>query len=193
VRKEWDNVIFWRDLFATTAIIVVLVLAVPAAADQEEKASEESVSEKHGAKEHTYHKNHFGGFLGASTHLDDEEETAFTLGLDYARQFHPRWAVLLFTELSSSRIERDTIVGAGAIFYPMARLALIAGPGVELVSEDVEHHGEIENEKESEFLVRLGATYGFPVGEAKLGPTVFADWAGDRWTIVYGIVMVTGF
>ena len=42
-------------------------------------------------------------------------------------------------------------------------------------------------------MVRIGAGYGFPLGEAGIGPAVFADYAGDRWTIVYGVAMVTGF
>ena len=145
-----------------------------------------------GNTEHEFHRNHFGGFLGGSTHSDNDE-TGFTLGLEYARQFTPRWAAVAYTEIVSGDLERDIILAGGAIFYPMRRLGLVVAPGVEFANKDVEHDGEVKKEDETEFLLRLGAAYGFPVGQASLGPAVFADWAGNRWTLVYGIGMVTGF
>lgn len=163
----------------------------PSAGQENELDSQSTVAEHRGT-EHEFHRNHFGGFLGASTHSDNDE-TGFTLGLEYARQFTPRWAVTAYTELVSGELERDVILAVGAIFYPMRRLGLVVAPGVELANKDVEHHGEVEREYENEFLLRLGAGYGFPVGQASLGPAVFADWAGNRWTLVYGIGMVTGF
>jgi len=176
-----------------TTLLAALVFLVPAAtAGQGLEAAAENVSEGHEIAEHEFHRNHFGGFLGASTHSDNDE-TGFTLGLEYARQFTPRWAVTAYTELVGGDLERDTILAVGAIFYPMRRLGLVVAPGVELANKDVEHHGDVEREYENEFLLRLGAEYGFPVGQASLGPAVFADWAGNRWTLVYGIGMVTGF
>jgi len=163
----------------------------PFAGQEHELDSQGTVAEHRGT-EHEFHRNHFGGFLGASTHSDNDE-TGFTLGLEYARQFTPRWAVVAYTELVSGDLERDIILAVGAIFYPMRRLGLVVAPGVEFASKDVEHRGEVEKEDETEFLLRLGAGYGFPVGQASLGPAVFVDWAGNRWTLVYGIGMVTGF
>jgi len=164
------------NIFAgITILLAVLVFLVPAA-----------------SAEHEFHKNHFGGFLGASTH-SDSKETGFTLGLDYARQFTPRWAAIAYTELVSGESERNAILAVGAVFYPMNRVALVLAPGVEFVSKDVEHHGALEKEEETEFLMRFGIAYSFPLGEASLGPVVFADRAGDRWTLAYGLGMVTGF
>ncbi|MCK5408590.1 MAG: hypothetical protein KAJ37_14070 [Candidatus Krumholzibacteria bacterium] len=185
--------IFPRNFVGIATLLAVLVVLVPAAtAGQGLEAAAESVSEGHETAEHEFHRNHFGGFLGASTHSDNDD-TGFTLGLEYARQFTPRWAVVAYTELASGDLERDIILAVGAIFYPMRRIGLVVAPGVEFASKDVEHHGEVEKEDETEFLLRLGAGYGFPVGQASLGPVVFADWAGNRWTLVYGIGMVTGF
>ena len=161
------------------------------AGEENELDSEGTVAE-HPGTEHEFHRNHFGGFLGASTHSDNDE-TGFTLGLELARQFTPRWAVVAYTELVSSDLERDIILAAGVIFYPMSRLGFVVAPGLEFANKDVEHNGEVEKEDENEFLLRLGAGYGFPVGQASLGPAVFVDWAGNRWTLVYGIGMVTGF
>jgi hypothetical protein len=163
----------------------------PSVSSEHAQDSRGTVAEHRGT-EHEFHRNHFGGFLGASTH-SDTDETAFTLGLEYARQFTLRWAVVSYIELVSSDLERDIILAVGAIFYPMRRLGLVVAPGVESASKDVEHHGKVEKENEAEFLLRLGAAYGFPVGQASLGPAVFVDWAGNQWTLVYGIGMVTGF
>jgi len=161
-------------------------------AGQENGLDSQGTVAKHRGTEHEFHRNHFGGFLGASTH-SDTDETGFTLGLEYARQFAPRWAVGAYTELVGGDLERDIILLVGAVFYPMPRLGLVVAPGVEFASKDVEHHGVVEKEDETEFLLRLGAAYGFPVGQASLGPAVFVDWADKRWTLVYGIGMVTGF
>jgi hypothetical protein len=163
----------------------------PSAGQKNELDPQVMTAESRG-KEHEYHRNHFGGFLGASTHSDNDE-TGVTLGLEYARQFTPRWAVAAYTELVSGELERDIILLVGAVFYALPRLGLVVAPGVEFASKDVEHQGEVEREDETEFLLRLGAAYGFPLGQASLGPAVFVDWGGSRWTLVYGIGMVTGF
>ena len=187
------NMIFSKHFFGMTALLAVLVFLVPATvAGQGHETSADGVSEEHEAAEHAYHVNHFGGFMGASTPLNTDE-TGFTLGLEYARQFHPRWAVVGYTELVSGTDERDIIFAAGIIFYPIPRVGLVLAPGFEFVEKDVEVHGEIEKENEKELLLRVGVGYGFPLGEAAIGPAVFADYAGDRWTIVYGVAMVTGF
>jgi hypothetical protein len=182
-----------RIFAGTTTLSFVLVFMVSvAAAGQGSEAVAESAPIGHGAAEHEFHRNHFGGFLGASTHTDTEE-TGFTLGLDYVRQFTPRWAAIGYTELVSGDLERDIILAVGVVFYPTRRLGLVVAPGVELVTKSVEHHGELEMEDESEFLMRLSAAYGFPIGQAAIGPVVFGDWAGNRWTIGYGIGMAAGF
>jgi len=152
----------------------------------------EHLQTEHAGAEHAFHRNHFGGFLGASTHSDNDE-TGFTLGLEYARQFTPRWAAAAYTELVAGNLERDVIIAAGAIFYLVPRLGLVFAPGVELAKIEVERDGEVEKEDETEFLLRVGAGYSFPVGQASLGPVVMVDHTGDRWTFVYGLGMVTGF
>lgn len=158
-----------------------------------EGAVEDDASTGHASAKHDFHVNHFGGFIGASRHMDSED-TAFTIGLEYARQFSRRWAVALYTELSSSDLERDVIVVVGGVFYPVARVALVVAPGVAQVSKDVEHHGKLEQEVETEFLLRLGAAYAIPLNsQAAIAPTVFGDRGADQWTVVYGVSMVVGF
>jgi len=181
-----------RVTWVSIGLHAVLVLTVAQAQANENEPDSHGTAVEHREEEHAFHRNHFGGFMGASTH-SDTDETAFTLGLEYARQFTQRWAAITYIELVSSDLERDIILAVGAIFYPTRRLGLVVAPGVESASKDVEHNGKVEKENEAEFLLRLGAAYGFPVGQASLGPAVFVDWAGNRWTLVYGIGMVTGF
>lgn len=175
-----------RTLATVCAFFAIMVFATGLMADESHESA------KHEPATHEYHANHFGGFMGGSTHLDTDE-SGFTIGLEYARQFHLRWAVAAYTELVSGSGERDIIVAAGIVFYPLPRLGLVFAPGMEMVEKDVEVHGEVETENEKELLLRIGAGYGFPVSTASLGPAVFADYAGDRWTIGYGVTMVVGF
>lgn len=174
-----------------TAILVFLSGA-PAAGQEHEPASENTVAEHH-SPEKEFHRNHFGGLLGVSTHLDTDD-TAATLGLEYARQLSPHWALAVYTEMVSSSLERDFIVAVGGIFYPVRRLGLVLAVGAESAAIDVDHHGETVTEDEFELLLRMGAAYGFRVtAGASLGPVVQVDNAGERWTVVVGVGMVVGF
>lgn len=174
-----------RVTWVSIGLHAMLVLTVAQAQANENEPDSHGTAVEHREEEHAFHRNHFGGFMGASTH-SDTGDTGFTLGLEYARQFTPRWAVTVVTEQVTSDLERDVILLAGAIFYPLPRIGLVVAPGVEVAKKDAEHD-------ETEFLLRLGASYGFPVGQASLGLALFVDRAAERWTFVYGIVMVTGF
>ena len=173
------------------ALITLFALGAAPAVGQEHESTSEP-HEEHSA-EHEFHSNHFGGFLGTSIR-HEADEAAATLGLEYARQFTRHWSVVSYVELVSSNLERDIILLAGVGYYPVKRLALILAPGIEQASRDVEHNGEVEEEQELEFLVRVGAAYGFRLTpQASLGPTVFVDTAGGKVTTVLGLTMVVGF
>jgi hypothetical protein len=172
--------------------IATMLWVVPAAGGDHRSGATAATAHHEGAA-HEYHRNHFGGLLGTSVHLDNDD-TAFTLGLEYARQFAPRWAVAGYVESVSSDIERDVIVAAGIIYYPVSRLGLLLAPGIESAAKDVEHHGEVEREYETEFLIRLGASYGFPVApQASIGPVLLVDRSAHRWTVVIAVGTVVGF
>lgn len=146
-----------------------------------------------GAEEQEYHLNHGAGFLGASTHLD-EDDTGFTIGLEYARRLSRMWAIGGAVEMASSRIERNIVLGVPVILYPWRGLALVAMPGAEIVSAEVEHGDGSEEETELEFLGRLGLAYWFEVNEAlSVAPAFYADVAGGRCTLVYGVLLGVGF
>jgi hypothetical protein len=165
---------------------------VPAIAQQHEASTEVEPHEGHSA-EHEFHRNHFGGVLGTSFH-HESDETAPTLGLEYARQFTRHWAISGYVELVSSDLERDIILAAGVIFYPVHWLGFMVAPGVEQATREVDHSGEVKQEDELEFLMRAGVVTGIRITpDASIGPTLFVDKAGDKYTTVLGVVMVVGF
>jgi hypothetical protein len=140
-----------------------------------------------------FHPNHFGGFLGGSAR-PDTDEVALTMGLEYARRLSRHWSVAIYAELVSSQLERDVVVAVGAAFYPVSGLGLVLAAGVEGADKTVEHSSETVEEAELDFMLRVGAAYGFQLTPtAALGPTVFVDQVGDRTTFVLGLGMVVGF
>ena len=52
--------------------------------DTEHEGVHDSGSAEHDAH---YHPNHFAIFTGATTELEDDKDTHFTLGVDYVRRF----------------------------------------------------------------------------------------------------------
>jgi hypothetical protein len=169
------------------SIVFMALVSGPASAQELQGIGESE------AEEREFHRNHFGGFLGVSTH-SDLDEAALTLGLDYTRQFSPHWAVAVYTELVSSQLERDVILAVGGIFYPTPGLSLVLAAGVEAAAKEIDRNGEIEQENEFDFLLRVGAAYGFRLtAEAALAPTLLVDRVGDRTTFVIGLATVVGF
>jgi hypothetical protein len=169
---------------------LLFTASVPSVAQEHET---ESTSTTHGSTEAEFHPNHFGGLIGASTHSDTDDK-AITLGLDYVRQFTKRWAAAAYVELVSSDLERDVVVAVCGVFYATRSLAFMLGPGVESATKDVDSHGNIEQEKELELLVRMGVAYAFRfTPQAAIGPIVLVDRAGGRWNTVLGVGMAVGF
>ena len=181
-----------RFALLVTALVLFAIMAIvtPAPIAAQEHTSE---GEEHASEEPEFHRNHFGGFLGASRH-SDVKESAPTLGLEYARVFSRHWAAVGYVEMVGGELERDFILILGAIFYPIRQMGIVLGPGIERASTSVEHGGEVEEESEYELIIRGGVAYGFKVAEvASLAPTVFVDWTDVRWTLVYGLGFVVGF
>jgi len=153
-------------------------------------AQEHGAAEGEGERE--YHKNHGAAFLGASTHLEDDD-TGLTLGVEYARRFG-LWGAGVYVEMTSSRLERDAILGVPVFLYPWRGLALFVAPAVQVVSVDVEIGGETEVERELELLFRIGTAYWFSLGgPVGVGPTFMADVVNGHWTLVYGVSIGVGF
>ena len=153
-------------------------------------------AQEHGAAAgtggHEYHKNHGATFLGATTHLHDDD-TGFTIGTEYTR----RWGLLgvgFLVEMSSSRIERDIIAGVPVTLYPWRGLTVFAAPAAAVASQNVEHGGETVQETELEPLFRFGAGYWFALNETiAVAPTFMADVAQGHWSLIYGLSVGVGW
>lgn len=183
-----------RLVVASSLSLILLFVVSGRCVGQEHEVDPQSSVAEHQGTVHEFHRNHFGGLAGVSVHHDADDHPAVTLGLEYARQFSPKWAIAGYLELVSSNIERDIVVVVGGIFYPMRRLSLFLGPGLEWVEKEVEVHGEVEQEKELELILRAGIGYGFQLTpNAAIGPVLMVDRGSDRWTSLYAITMVVGF
>ena len=178
--------------FVATGILSAILMLVASGSllEQEHQCGPEDEA---GEPADEFHRNHFGGFLGASVHTD-VDEVAPTLGLEYTRQFSPHWGATAYVELVSSQLERDIVVVVGATYYPIGELGLVLAVGAEGADKEVTHNGETETEQELAFLLRVGAAYGFRLTpEASIAPTLLVDQVGDRTTVVLGLRTVVGF
>jgi hypothetical protein len=183
-----------RKLVAGSSLCAILLLttAGPSAGQEHEPATDNTAA-AHEGKEHEFHRNHFGGVIGVTTH-HDVNDSGLTLGLACARQFSPKWAIAAYLEMVSSSAERDVILAVGGAFYPIPPLNLILAVGPEWAEKETAVHDTMEKEIETEFMVRIGVGYVFKLtSQASIGPAVFADRAGDRWASLVSIGMVVGF
>ncbi|MHC4972248.1 MAG: hypothetical protein ACYTG3_07945 [Planctomycetota bacterium] len=112
-------------------------------------------------------------FVGGSSERGDGG--GFTIGAEYAYRFRPKWSVGAFGEYTAGDLDAVAL-GAAVFFFPIEPLALMAGPGVELV------------DGKAEALARVGAAYEFEVGEVILAPGVYVDFVnGGTQVIVAGL------
>ena len=179
------------------ANILLLVLMIsPAALAQEPEEEHEGE-----------HRNEVALLLGA-TYEAEEERNFFTVGGEYARRLGDRWTV-------AASIEHLPEPGAWVFAFPVTfrvyeGFRLSAGPGFEGVSRRSLLEEALEEELEGEeigdridgrkrfFLFRVGASYGFEIGERySLRTGVAVDWVdaleGTVVAVVYGVSLGVGF
>jgi hypothetical protein len=173
------------------ALLSGATLAVaPVAPAQEADHAEGEAPEEHSADIGFRHVVSFSG--GLATHTD-RWQTGGALGISYAYRLSHRWAVGAKLEYVTSSAERDIVGLAGIAFEPVARLELGAAAGVERAEKEVSHHGEFEEEQESEAVFRLGVAYGFHLRDGvSLAPEFNVDMSSSRVTLVYGLVFSVG-
>ncbi len=95
--------------------------------------------------------------------------------------------------MSSSRVDRDIILGIPLDLYPWRGLVLFAAPAAEVTLKNVEHGGETALETELEPLFRFNTGYWFAVNETiAVVPTLTADVVQGHWTLVYGLSVGVG-
>jgi hypothetical protein len=137
----------------------------------------------------------------AGTHEHEEAATFFTLGVEYERRVAARLGIA--GELEYLFVARQWIVAAPVVWHPTRGLKLFGGPGFEnaVAEEDDSDNGrtfEVHGERETRFLVRVGAGYSIEFSQRySIVPMTSLDLVREsgRWTrsTVFGATLGMGF
>ena len=169
--------------------------------DTEQAEMHDSGSAKHGTH---FHPNHVAVFIGATTELEEDKDTHFTLGVDYTRRFTEsgRLGIGVFGEVIFAE-HTEFLVGIPFYVYPMKNFWLRAGPGLEIHEEEKKSHSASQSasemaeggkrETKTEFLIRTGLGYGFEVAGFQIGPNVGVDFLRNKTSLVWGVNIIKGF
>ena len=172
-----------------TALLAAALLMVAGQANML-RAQEEGAGTHE--EESAHHDNALALFLGAATHLGSDghpNETGFAIGLEYARRVASRLWIGLLGEYSSSDSQDNYIFAVPLFAHLTESLVLVAAPGVEFATHEVDGH----EEEETEFLMRFGAIYEFELDNWTIGPQFHGDLVDGHWTLVYGVAFGIGF
>jgi hypothetical protein len=124
--------------------------------------------------------HHLSAVIGG-THIPHEDETAFTLGLDYEYRLNKTLGLGFVAEHAFGPVSSTTLLAVADI-HVAGGFAIQTGPGVEFVDD------------ESFFVTRLGALYEFEIGEAfTLSPQLHYDFSTGDDAIVFGIAIGKAF
>lgn len=155
------------------ALIPILIVALAglsggtlaAGQEHEEQHHSEAGAAEH--EEHELHRHHFSVFLGvtdgeveveehAEVGVESEEETAvvedestFTLGLDYEYRLNRRWGIGALIDYAGGDF-RSWVAGVPLFLHPGGGWKLLVAPGF-----------EDKEDEDREFLVRAGVLYDF--------------------------------
>ena len=196
----------FERLAAPTAALLLGCLLGPATLGRAQEHAGRDADEAHEAAEgHEAHgeehaRNALGIVLGG-TYESEEEDTFFTIGVEYERLLNPKFAVLLGVEYIT---EVDALVAVLPFAYRHASgWRLLAGPGIELKTRrphlEREHEGghgiaeeivdRLPGEEENLFLWRFGVGYNFEVGERyAIAPHVDLDFVREDGHWVEAVV-----
>lgn len=164
----WPPLLFWgtaMKLPVLTAALFSLAAMSPCSVNATEKA------------------NFLGVFVGQSFF---EDESDFTIGLEYERRLTPEWGIGAIYERAPSYHHGDGIdVAVASLYYHFEdhwRLGL--GYGKEEVGGDHPHH---------EDFIRASVAYGIHYGNLEIEPTVDVDFISDDEVVVIGIAVLYAF
>ncbi len=167
-------------MFANTRNVLVVTLILcgapfgPALAD-------EHGGEHEGEGAHEIHPNMLGIFLGQT--LEGRLED-LTLGVEYERRIGRSFGIGVFAEYVTDDL--DFFVYGVPFAYHNGHFKAYLAPGVEDSSE-----------AGAEFMVRIGAEYGFEVGEWEISPQINLDYVDKEggWEEIWvlGFVIGKGF
>ena len=162
-----------KTIGCVVAVCTTLALAAQAVLAREaesQKDAEWAEKERH----------ELGLFLGVT---DQKSDTGFSVGLDYEYRLSRMFGIGGLLEYTGSDF-RDGIVAVPFYVHPWKELKLVAAPGIEIEAED----------GSEEFLVRVGAEYGFDVRRGfEIAPALYFDFTSEDVAIVAGAAIARSF
>jgi hypothetical protein len=117
--------------------------------------------------------------------VDDDEE-AFTLGLDYEYRVNELLGVGAIAEYVFEDLDAWTLLGVADI-HVWRGFAIQTGPGVEFID------GDGEEQDEEEFVYRIGALYEFEIDRFTVSPQVHYDITTGKDAVVFGFAFGVNF
>jgi len=160
-----------------------------------------STSAEHG---HNFHSNHIAIFTGATTELEEDKDSHFTLGVDYVRRVTKsgRLGIGVFGEVIFGE-HTEWVFGIPFYVYPIKNLWLRVGPGLEIHEEKEKSHSSVQSETgmakgsktetKTEFITRAGLGYEFEVSGFIIGPALSIDFFRNKTSLVWGVNFGKGF
>jgi len=162
-----------KAIGCVVAVCTLLALAAQPVMAQEAEGEEAAEWAEKGRHE-------LGLFLGVA---DQEGDTGISVGLDYEYRLSRRFGIGGLLEFTGADF-RDGVAGVPFYWHPWRELKLLAAPGVNIEPAD----------REGEFLVRVGAEYGFGIRRGfEIAPALNFDIASDDVTVVAGAAIARSF
>lgn len=133
-----------------------------------------------GETDHGEHPHHLS-LLVAGTHVEDEDETAVTIGVDYEYRVSELLGVGFVVEHAFGELDATSILAVADI-HVWQGLAVQVGPGVEFVHD------------EERLIGRLGALYEVELGDGfTLSAQVHYDISEREDAVVFGVAFGRAF
>ncbi len=125
-------------------------------------------------------RNSIALFVGATA--ESEEETAFTIGLDYERRLGGPFGVGVLADKPFGAARSFLILG-GFFWHPIRPVRLDLAPGLEIIQDE-----------DDAFVLRLGADYDFELTERwSVAPNLNVDFVSGRTVWVLGAELAYTF
>ena len=159
------------------AALPVSVWAEAEHAHEAQATTGHAINELH----HEAGPHHFSVLAGIT---DNEEHTAFTLGIDYEYRLGRLLGIGAVLEQAFGDIDATTVL-AVADLHVWRGLAVQTGPGVEFI----DHAGETDEE----FVYRIGVLYEFEQGAVTISPQLHLDLTSEGESVVLGVAFGFGF
>ena len=160
------------SLIPLLAVFCLAVVTAPSSVSAEE---EEGVDQQ----------NVLSLILGGTS---DDDENAFTVGLDFEHRIHPLLGVGAVVEYATDDIDSLSLIGVLDI-HLWKGLAIQTGPGVEFVGEEEEEAGETTSTNQREFVYRVGLVYEFEIGKLLVTPQIHYDYSSGDDAVVYATAL----